>query len=293
MDVWEKNELAALAHCLWGQHAIQKILDFSSRWGPSPRCLVRAYKDPYAVQQASASIQHAARAFVEDFKRASSSLLARSSSMPSAYSPVLWIRPKPEADLPRGEYKSFVPAAAEDSAEMCKAVLAKTATEQVTLFQQFSRHATSCDGGTPFAWYTAPTVSPGNLTPIPPDLIITTAGRLQFTRAPFYYLPSIADYPGIDAALCTNDGVYAIQSTLSSEHSSAEKGLVKLEGELSAEHRCGKKAWFLIIAHENAEGGYAAAEDHRKKLSASWKIIMIGYFVPASLRGLSVASFPK
>ncbi|CCM06773.1 uncharacterized protein FIBRA_09071 [Fibroporia radiculosa] len=152
MNVWERNEPAALARCLWGQHAVRDFLDLASKWGPSPRDLVRASTDPSVEDIVLASIERAAQTF---------------------------------------------------------------------------------------------------------------------------------------------DGVYGIQPALSSEHSSAEKGLVRLESELPAEHRRREKTRFVIIGHGSWERGYAAAKDQRRRLLVAWGNVTIGYFIPLRLRGHDIVSSPE
>ncbi|THH19320.1 hypothetical protein EUX98_g8802 [Antrodiella citrinella] len=68
----------------------------------------------------------------------------------------------------------------------------------------------------------------------------------------FYWIPSVANFPGVDSVLANDDDVYAIQVTLSNEHSNPGDGLKKLWQSYDKDVRA-QRTWHLIVVADNDE----------------------------------------
>ena len=65
----------------------------------------------------------------------------------------------------------------------------------------------------------------------------------------FYWLPSVANFPGVDSVLGTPDGrLYMIQATIADEHTNPEQGIGKVWASVSKEVRMGRTWHFVVVA---------------------------------------------
>ena len=79
----------------------------------------------------------------------------------------------------------------------------------------------------------------------------------------FYWVPSVANFPGIDGVLGDEDGnLFIIQGTIAGDHKSPEKGIKKIWSELTPEVRNGCTWNFVVIAETRME-----ADRYVKKFS--------------------------
>ena len=70
----------------------------------------------------------------------------------------------------------------------------------------------------------------------------------------FYWVPSVANLPGIDGVLGDGDGnLFTIQVTIAEDHSSPEKGIKRLWSELPSEVRNGHIWHFVVVTETKME----------------------------------------
>ncbi|KAI0693527.1 hypothetical protein C8T65DRAFT_64068 [Cerioporus squamosus] len=86
-------------------------------------------------------------------------------------------------------------------------------------------------------------------------LLVGTAGALARCRAytTFYWLPSVADYPGIDGVLADSANVYAVRATTADEleHGSPADGLRKIWANLDRRVR-DERTWNIVFVTDSA-----------------------------------------
>jgi hypothetical protein len=224
---------------------------------------------------------------------------ARNPMNESIPSSVLWIRPL-DKDLGRGTPDTYVPHVTKIVEAVRKAFSKRSATELASYFQKVSRYAPfrSIAGhiheqlvhrmltsglGSEYTWYASPNWSAETLSSINSTQVISTAsGLTNAVTLPFYFLPELANYPGIDSALCSEERVVAIQMMVSSTHPSTFGGLDKLNSQLLPQHRhTEERPWCLIFAHENVDDARALAEKEQVRVRSNlkWKNLTVGYLV--------------
>ncbi|CCM00159.1 uncharacterized protein FIBRA_02187 [Fibroporia radiculosa] len=227
MGVWGVDELKALASKIKSSSYLTLLLE----------------------AQISNTIAGAATAFATDPMHAFSNVLTM--DMGSVHSSIVWMRPETKHGLiiSRRACQAFVPHLTEVVEQLHRAFCVPTAAQRVASFQQLSWHAGSRSiagdllegyvhmsltaGGNHFDWFTRPTKAGGQLTPVAHPNV---AAHIKSAQVPFYFCPDKAGYAGIDGALCTEDCVYAMQSTLDWEHESTQAVLEKLSSELAPEN---------------------------------------------------------
>ncbi|THH27434.1 hypothetical protein EUX98_g6766 [Antrodiella citrinella] len=94
-------------------------------------------------------------------------------------------------------------------------------------------------------------VDPGNTArTIQPSqkLLSGTVGALAHAadHPSFYWVPSVANFPGIDSVLADQNNIYAIQATISDEYSSPGDGLKKVWQSFKEDVRT-RRAWHLVV----------------------------------------------
>jgi hypothetical protein len=79
----------------------------------------------------------------------------------------------------------------------------------------------------------------------------------------FYWIPSVANFPGIDGVLGDTDGnVYTVQATIASTHVSPEEGIKKVWQQFDPAIRT-RRTWHFVIITDSI----LLAEEYRNKFS--------------------------
>jgi hypothetical protein len=82
----------------------------------------------------------------------------------------------------------------------------------------------------------------------------------------FYWIPSVANFPGVDSVLGDTDGhVYTIQATIANTHTSPEPGIKKVWEQFRPEVRT-SRAWHFVIITNSKQAADAYVEEFSKKL---------------------------
>lgn len=68
----------------------------------------------------------------------------------------------------------------------------------------------------------------------------------------FYWIPSVANFPGVDGVLATGQDLYAVQANVASKHVSPAKGLKKVWTTMGAEVR-GQYNWHVVFITRDTE----------------------------------------
>lgn len=279
---------------------MSKMLHLSSEWGPSSRHLVQALNtDPESWENAMyLAIDTAADQLGEDPLQVLTSVTTLTHE--STASPVLWVRPRNKVNN-RQNFDAFIPDATRLSEAVHGALRRRTAVELASYFNIVSRNSKSrslagyifeslvhsaITSSQPFAWYALDGSSETVTPTVTPEEVISGREHLKTTVTPFYFQPGLANYPGIDSALCTSETVIAIQATVSSKHTSALGGLRKLHSELPVVLRHQKENWCLLFAVQTTEQGRLLTESQREAVEedSEWKNIKIGYFRPPHMQ---------
>ena len=84
--------------------------------------------------------------------------------------------------------------------------------------------------------------------------------------ASFYWLPSVANFVGIDGVLADSANVYAVQATIADEHGSPVKGLQKVWENFDREVR-DKRVWHVVFVTDSETLASRLAVRYAKKLT--------------------------
>jgi len=302
MDIWEDEELALLAYVQFGQEKVTEMLRLSSYWGPSPRFLMAAIQNPRLEDDMRDNVKDAAQKLAAD----PINVLGRIWRLSNERF-VVWIRPERNCKLISHAY---IPDAIRIAYALCDALVARNSHEQAAFFRILSGtasglrsvadhlfepvvHNALTGGPQPCNWFALPEDSLQRFTSVAFGRMITSVENLKSAVVPFYFRPRQENFPGINGALCTEEAIYAIQSTPSIKHSSATSSLDALNGALAVGHQYPEKKWYLIFARGNRDKGRKVAENQRGNFQANdslWKNITIGYFVPHNLLDWTLVS---
>ena len=78
----------------------------------------------------------------------------------------------------------------------------------------------------------------------------TLAGLKEVgTSKSFYWIPSVANFPGIDSVLGNGAHIYTIQATITDEHKSPEDGIKKVWGQLLPQIRTSCTWHFVVMTN--------------------------------------------
>jgi len=82
----------------------------------------------------------------------------------------------------------------------------------------------------------------------------------------FYWMPSVANFDGVDGVLGDEDGnVYTVQATIATEHKGPEKGIKKVWDKVHPDVRTGR-TWHYVIVTDNRQAADAYVKEWSKKL---------------------------
>ncbi|KAJ7222393.1 hypothetical protein GGX14DRAFT_663556, partial [Mycena pura] len=224
------------------------------KWGPSTRNIIRLLQSRDTEYESKLEIdaETAARAVLASPERLNTVLVDTSpDALSSTGSSAVFVRPFWDNDGRRWRSvsQSFIPT--EHLAGIIGALNSQLANaEALKLFAALSTHSLTrgaagwrferdmhfrlCGGGAAiiidkYDNLGETTGETMNMTPAT-KLLAGTLNSLGSARSSdaYYWLPSVANFPGIDGVLGDNDGhVFAVQSTYNPNHTSADEGLKK------------------------------------------------------------------
>ncbi|KIJ08878.1 hypothetical protein PAXINDRAFT_158031 [Paxillus involutus ATCC 200175] len=252
MDVWQQEELAALATIL--ECDTDHILHLAAQWGSSPRTLLNLSYSKQNEEAFQITINTSASAFVMEADTTLAGL--RSFNIPIEKldtSSILFIGPQ------RDKYGivSRTRATMEKDALICSQFFAAMGSHASMrcvagyIFEQWvhacllSGHKLNC------TWLNNDSV-PHNPVATQPNRLISTEDELKSCKPPFYWCPVASSFPGIDGLLHCEDDVYAIQITISHKKS-PEDSLHILQKNMRGGHELHWRVLFIGMDMEQAE----------------------------------------
>ena len=91
----------------------------------------------------------------------------------------------------------------------------------------------------------------------------------------FYWIPSVANFPGIDSVLGTPDGrLYTIQATIANEHTNPELGISKVWASVSKEVRMGR-TWHFVVVGDTKDVVDKYVREYSGKLALGRKAVVV------------------
>jgi len=93
-----------------------------------------------------------------------------------------------------------------------------------------------------------------------------TALKQADVTGSFYWMPSVANFDGVDGVLGDEDGnVYTVQATIATEHKGPETGIKKVWDKVHPDVRTGR-TWHYVIVTDNKQAADAYVKEWSKKL---------------------------
>ena len=80
----------------------------------------------------------------------------------------------------------------------------------------------------------------------------------------FYWMPSVANFPGIDSVLGNNSHIYIIQVTIAEKHDDPDQGIAKVLDQLNTVWN--KCTWHFVVITNNKKAANRYVKEYSKKL---------------------------
>ena len=250
---------------------------FINKWGPCTRTILDILSAPPHARDgvegaAELSAEAAARAICAD--PGSFRFLTVLPQPQSVGSTILFIKPRFPLRVKKytPDFDPFIPTAyladilnlerlklSDDDAWELFAVLSPHAQTRAGAGWVFERHVHSslCCQSAPLTIFRgdeSKTIRPSR------QLLAGTIGALAHVKAypSFYWIPSQANFPGIDGVLADDKNIYAVQATIAEEHRNPMDGLRKIWRNFERDVRM-ERAWHLVViaADESLARDYA------------------------------------
>ncbi|KAH7886431.1 hypothetical protein F5I97DRAFT_1928284 [Phlebopus sp. FC_14] len=279
MKVWSIDEIEDLAVLLGLD--VERMTACAKEWGGVPRTLLSFTTSDEGDFECE--IQKAASNAViacDDFIRAIESL-AVDKSVPSS---IFFIKPMEDNDghVYRRRPVTYVPTP-RIADELAVALRNKDKAIKIAFFRSMESHPTTRQSGgfiyenwfhSLFAsgevvecqWYiTAGSVSLPDTLQTPTGMAPLTLDGLKFTMPPFYWVPPTSNFPGINSVLVTENEIFAIQITLSYDHTSPQVGLDHLRNLVLMDKK--SLPWRVLVVGLEEEHVLSAIRKWAEKLT--------------------------
>ena len=265
-------------------HNPSSTLSFVRKYGPSTRQVIRSMEDGKSHIDPTDSIEREVKDAVETLCRNPSTILVPSGagSMPrSEGSSVIFVR-RPMGDTAFDKVISFIPTlylldifeshccevAIKDSLQLFCALSSHALTRTAAGWaHEKSMHRRLGMGGAALRIFQD--IHHSTMQPSTRVLPGTLGGLKQAgVSDSFYWMPSVANFQGVDSVLGTPDGqVYTIQATIANDHKDPMKGIQKVWNSFIPEVRTGR-TWHYVIVADTKQGATIYMEKFSTKLSS-------------------------
>ncbi len=259
-------------------------LSLVRKWGPSTRNILRSMESD--ARGTVDRIENEARSAAGRICRNPTALFQESDQhLPqSEGSSVIFLRRTPGSSVDKDLGKTFIPtphllAILEEQRQT------RSNKESLDLFYALSSHALTrtaagwaleksmherlCMGGADLSIFQGPTEGPTekHMRPSTRFLPGTLAGlKSAGDNDSFYWIPSVANFPGVDSVLGDTDGhVYTIQATIANTHTSPEPGIKKVWEQFRPEVRT-SRIWHFVVITDSKQVADAYVEEFSRKL---------------------------
>jgi hypothetical protein len=263
-------------------HDPSSTLSLVCKWGPSTRNIIRSMECA-ALGLDDPIERDAKRAAIRICKNPSAIFEGSSGiRMPhSEGSSVIFLRRTPNGSVKSGKGQTFIPTPhlltlfEEERQKMSN-------KDSLELFYLLSSHALTRTpagwaheklmhnrlglGGADLSIFQGPTEE--HMRPSTRLLLGTLAGlKKAGVNDSFYWIPHVANFPGIDGVLGDTDGhVYTIQATIADTHTSPEQGIQKVWEQFHPEVRT-HRTWHFVVVTNNKQDADAYVKEFSKKLT--------------------------
>jgi hypothetical protein len=96
--------------------------------------------------------------------------------------------------------------------------------------------------------------------------------KLPGPKDPFYWIPSVVNFPGIDSVLGDADGhVYTIQATIANQHKGPKQGIQKVWDQFRPDVRRSRTWHFVVVTNSTA-----AAEEYVERFRKELRVFKLG-----------------